>query len=88
MSRLAAVEQESEYKQWNAENCYSEMLGGNQKHIFTLKEGGGCGGHLKKRAITLMIYIFITEKVHPIKENVGVLNSQRKKKKHTKLTVP
>lgn len=57
MSRLAAVEQESEYKQWNAENCYSEMLGGNQKPIFTLKEGGGCGGHLKKRAIILMIFL-------------------------------
>lgn len=66
MLSLAAVEQESEYKSRKAENCYSEMLGGNPKLIFTLKDGG----HLKKRAITLMIHIFITEKVHPIKENV------------------
>lgn len=62
MSSLAAVEPESEYKQWDAESCYSEMLGGSPKSIFTLKEGGGCGGLLKKKAITFMICIFIIEK--------------------------
>lgn len=46
------------------------MLRGNQKPIFTLKEGDGCGGHLKKRAITLIVYVFVIEKVHPIEEYV------------------
>lgn len=54
-------------------NINSETLrtaGRKPKPIFTLKEDGRCGGHLKKRAITLIIYVFIIEKVHPVEEYV------------------
>ena len=51
---------------WRAsiQKCWEET-----KIHFYLKERRGCGGLLKKRKITLMICIFIIEKVHPIKEN-------------------
>lgn len=63
------------------------MLGGNQKPIFILKEGCRSGGLLKKRSITLMICIFIVEKLHAIKENVNGFEYSKGKRK-TKSTLP
>lgn len=52
-----------------------------------LKRGCEYSGLLKKRAITLMICIFILEKVHPIKGNVKSFEYSKEERK-TKPTVP